>query len=750
MKSLEKVFAGTVIVSSLLFGGVSKLTMADVIAVSSHPGVVRIYNPQEFSQSGTVRVTPLGQVPSSNDVVIPYDLPAHNVKEFAVEAGLVRVTPDGTSPNPVVDFETNPDGGIASPALFTDLTTKHTTGNGTGNALIISKDGGPVVVSQYANGKPSSATTLATTSGTAFSTPVNGTFSVDFLNGSGAVAFENGEQRAINASQSLLSTTAYWWAKPSTVVLKPTRLEMEEIIAADSALFAAFVAKDSTFLAKYGSVDGVAQTLTYWVNNIPADGELSWSTPIKVVGDKMYLILSSSTDVDGLTAKKIPSGDYKISVNVPGGRAMMLALLGREIERNPTLYYSTVDPSTRPNATWAKQKMNKSITAAAPLTVDEAQLVPYVTPDTTITLTNSSPWTTTYTVSTAPMGSDPRTGAPQSFTLAPGQTQTLENLVTREGSAYIKTNGSKPVVSAERPGLDIPVVDEEFANNMSPQAGIIVDGGTDKELLLSGTPHNGNNVVLHEARGPLGDGPAIGDQLNMPPGMCTGGKVGTIYHLGLPSNSSTTIIPDVPTQSKAGMLMLYENSATLDQRIQKGQDASLVEKPKDQVAKEYVAYWLPSNQSRFYLNNGEVRAIINGTEKGTPSYVADLAEVLITSAGAGGKTLEQMVQWLKDMADCNFSNEELCSQYSPLFWSNAEYGGKGFAISKESPSCTDVAGFPLDQTNLQKGYTVIKDNFLWQYVKDQPELYGGCVGGLPDMTHDPGWYTGGPDNSGCP
>ena len=243
MKSLEKVFAGTVIVSSLLFGGVSKLTMADVIAVSSHPGVVRIYNPQEFSQSGTVRVTPLGQVPSSNDVVIPYDLPAHNVKEFAVEAGLVRVTPDGTSPNPVVDFETNPDGGIASPALFTDLTTKHTTGNGTGNALIISKDGGPVVVSQYANGKPSSATTLATTSGTAFSTPVNGTFSVDFLNGSGAVAFENGEQRAINASQSLLSTTAYWWAKPSTVVLKPTRLEMEEIIAADSALFAAFVAK---------------------------------------------------------------------------------------------------------------------------------------------------------------------------------------------------------------------------------------------------------------------------------------------------------------------------------------------------------------------------------------------------------------------------------------------------------------------------------------------------------------------------
>jgi hypothetical protein len=740
MKSLEKVFAGTVIVSSLLFGGVSKLTMADVIAVSSHPGVVRIYNPQEFSQSGTVRVTPLGQVPSSNDVVIPYDLPAHNVENVAVEAGLVRVTPDGTSPNPVVDFETNPDGGIASPALFTDLTTKHTTGNGTGNALIISKDGGPVVVSQYANGKPSSATTLATTSGTAFSTPVNGTFSVDFLNGSGAVAFENGEQRAINASGSLLSTTAYWWAKPSTVVLKPTRLEMEEIIAADSALFAAFVAKDSTFLTKYGSVDGIAQTLTYWVNNEPADGELSKSTPIKIVDDKMYLILSSSTDVDGLTAKKIPSGDYKVAVNVPGGRAMMLALLGREIERNPTLYYSTVDPSTRPNATWAKQKMNKSITAAAPLLVDKAQIVPYVTPDTTITLTNSSPWTTTYTVSTAAMGSDPRTGAPQSFTLAPGQTQTLENLVTQEGSAYIKTNGSKPVVSAERPGLDIPVVDEEYANNTSPQSGIIVDGGTDKELLLSGTPHNGNNVVLHEARGPLGDGPAIGDQLNMPPGMCTGGKVGTIYHLGLPSNSSTTMIPDVPTQSKAGMLMLYENPATLDQRIQKGQDASLVEKPKEQVAKEYVNAWLPPSNSVFYLNNTEIRAMVNG-ENGVRSYVDDMAVELYKDPIMQQEfpNAAALAQWFRDRADGNPNNSEFCSQFDPFTW-NASVGVRTYG----GVTCGPV-DFKPGEEPMQTVYGIFKNEFLWRHVMMNPQLYGGSAGGLPDMSFNPTWTSQDPN-----
>jgi hypothetical protein len=747
MKSLEKVFAGTVIVSSLLFGGVSKLTMADVIAVSSHPGVVRIYNPQEFSQSGTVRVTPLGQVPSSNDVVIPYDLPAHNVENVAVEAGLVRVTPDGTSPNPVVDFETNPDGGIASPALFTDLTTKHTTGNGTGNALIISKDGGPVVVSQYANGKPSSATTLATTSGTAFSTPVNGTFSVDFLNGSGAVAFENGEQRAINASGSLLSTTAYWWAKPSTVVLKPTRLEMEEIIAADSALFAAFVAKDSTFLAKYGSVDGVAQTLTYWVNNIPADGELSWSTPIKVVGDKMYLIVSSSTDVDGLTAKKIPSGDYKISVNVPGGRAMMLALLGREIERNPTLYYSTVDPSTRPNATWAKQKMNKSITAAAPLAVDEAQLVPYVTPDTTITLTNSSPWTTTYTVSTAAMGSDPRTGASQSFTLAPGQTQTLENLVTQEGSAYIKTNGSKPVVSAERPGLDIPVVDEEYANNTKPQAGIIVDGANDREIFLSGNVHGWNNTINSEARGPSGDGPAYGDVLHLVPATISIGKIGDLYHLGLPENSSNTMIPQSADESKAAMLMLYENSATLDQRIQKGQDASLVEKPKEQVAKEYVAAWIPA-EGRVRLNNYEARGMINGDGKGTPGYSTDIAAVLVNSSGANGRTVNQLAQWLKDDADCNMSNGELCNSWDPLSWNNSEFGVKGFYLLQHN--CDDNAGFPLGATDMQVMYSLIKDQFLWRYVMNNPDLYGGSSDGLPSMDHDPLWYTNDPNDFTCP
>jgi hypothetical protein len=722
MKSLEKVFAGTVIVSSLLFGGVSKLTMADVIAVSSHPGVVRIYNPQEFSQSGTVRVTPLGQVPSSNDVVIPYDLPAHNVENVAVEAGLVRVTPDGTSPNPVVDFETNPDGGIASPALFTDLTTKHTTGNGTGNALIISKDGGPVVVSQYANGKPSSATTLATTSGTAFSTPVNGTFSVDFLNGSGAVAFENGEQRAINASGSLLSTTAYWWAKPSTVVLKPTRLEMEEIIAADSALFAAFVAKDSTFLTKYGSVDGIAQTLTYWVNNEPADGELSKSTPIKIVDDKMYLILSSSTDVDGLTAKKIPSGDYKVAVNVPGGRAMMLALLGREIERNPTLYYSTVDPSTRPNATWAKQKMNKSITAAAPLLVDKAQIVPYVTPDTTITLTNSSPWTTTYTVSTAAMGSDPRTGAPQSFTLAPGQTQTLENLVTQEGSAYIKTNGSKPVVSAERPGLDIPVVDEEYANNTDKQAAIL-QTGTETVQTIAGGPHNGNMVITYAGCGRDAAGCITSEPVYIPPfgtGVSTPNLVLNQFN---GYNSSFTMIPDGPTQSKAGMILLYENPATLDQRIQKGQ----IVESGNMSPQDYVNTYFGNS---VFLNNWEWRSLMRG-DAGTRSYAHDVAEILYNHANPQPPgTVDLLTQIMIDEVDGDYNNGEVCHTKDPFNFTKSV----GVRFYEYLRDCSEVTDFNMDTDGNQSLSSLLQYDALPSLVGANQSYYG-----LPDNPKDPTW-----------
>ena len=58
---------------------------ADVLGASSHPGVVRIYNPQDFSQNGEVRVTPLGQAPGGADVIIPYTLPAHNVENIAVE-----------------------------------------------------------------------------------------------------------------------------------------------------------------------------------------------------------------------------------------------------------------------------------------------------------------------------------------------------------------------------------------------------------------------------------------------------------------------------------------------------------------------------------------------------------------------------------------------------------------------------------------------------------------------------------------
>jgi hypothetical protein len=309
---------------------------ADVLGASANSGVVRIYNPQDFSQSGEVRVTPLGQAPGGADVIIPYTLPAHNVQNVTVEPGLVRVTPEGESPNPVVDFETNPEGGIASPALFTDLSVKHATGNGTGNVLIIGKEGGQVVVSQYqADGKPLSASTLSLPMGGAISAPVNGTFSVDFLNGTGAVAFENGEQRSIDASYSLLSTVPARWVRPASIVLKPSTTEVHNIVAADATSFATYLSQDSAFLAKYGDIGMIAENLRRWTDGNSANGEFV-NPPIKVVGSQLYLMVSKSTDVVGLSSKKVPIG-YKVTVNAPQGREMMLALLGGEVERNLTV-----------------------------------------------------------------------------------------------------------------------------------------------------------------------------------------------------------------------------------------------------------------------------------------------------------------------------------------------------------------------------------------------------------------------------
>ena len=116
---------------------------ADVICATYQAGTVRIYNPQGSQQTGTLRVTPIGQTPGTNDQTQTYTLAAHNVGNFSVTGGVIRVIPDNSQePNPVVDVEVYPGGGIASPALFNAFSSNPLSGTGNGTLFIIAGDQG--------------------------------------------------------------------------------------------------------------------------------------------------------------------------------------------------------------------------------------------------------------------------------------------------------------------------------------------------------------------------------------------------------------------------------------------------------------------------------------------------------------------------------------------------------------------------------------------------------------------------------
>ena len=199
--------------------------------------------------------------------------------------------------------------------------------------------------------------------------------------------------------------------------------------------------------------------------------------------------------------------------------------------------------------------------------------MPYVTHDTVVTVMNPSPWTNTLTVSYALMGSDPRTGTATTLTLQPGQTSNVQNLLPSgsgpDGSAYIRTNGSRPSVSATRPGLDIPVFPEEAVNNTGPQAAILQTGN--EKALTVGGDNTAPSITIYDARLPSGGGYVASPPESYPVHIVAEGYVSDLFGIVMGPNSSAEMIPDVPTQSKAAMLLLYENSANLDQRIRKGQ-----------------------------------------------------------------------------------------------------------------------------------------------------------------------------------
>lgn len=158
----------------------------------------------------------------------------------------------------------------------------------------------------------------------------------------------------------------------------------------------------------------------------------------------------------------------------------------------------------------------------------------------------------------------------------------------------------------------------------------------------------------------------------------------------------------------------------------------------DDQAILYVARWLPRNDSGFYLSNNEIRAMINGGQ-GTRSYAPELAAQLFndpimqTEFGNVGA----LEQWLRDRADGVAGNSEFCTSFDPFLWDNDAQGEPGVR-TYGGVACGPV-DFRPGATAMQGVYTLIKDEFLWRFVRNNPYSYGGQVGGPPDINFNPTW-----------
>jgi len=163
----------------------------------------------------------------------------------------------------------------------------------------------------------------------------------------------------------------------------------------------------------------------------------------------------------------------------------------------------------------------------------------------------------------------------------------------------------------------------------------------------------------------------------------------------------------------------------------------------------YVNHWLPRNDSGFYLNNTEIRAMINGG-MGTQSYARDMAEIFFdhTSPQLPGD-VDMLEQVLRDYADGSTSNDELYHGFDPFQWtSNA--GCRTY----DEPDGAWGTDFNMDAEGRQLIYDLVKgidangepnDGFLWRFVQNNPHRYNSNSGSPPDMDHNPTWNTQDPN-----
>ena len=136
-------------------------------------------------------------------------------------------------------------------------------------------------------------------------------------------------------------------------------------------------------------------------------------------------------------------------------------------------------------------------------------------------------------------------------------------------------------------------------------------------------------------------------------------------------------------------------------------------------AVQYIQQWFPTDDTRFYLSNLEAKAMINGTPS-TRSFAPDLAAEFWNDPRVQGAfpNVQAVEQWLRDRADGNPSNSEFCATFDPWQWT----AGVGVRIY-DGLSCGPV-DFKPGTTPLLAVYTIVKTQFLPNFVRDNASLYG--------------------------
>ena len=375
-------------------------------------------------------------------------------------------------------------------------------------------------------------------------------------------------------------------------------------------------------------------------------------------------------------------------------------------------------------------------------------VVPLVTPNTTITLTNptakaatgSATFTGTGSIGTGtetvpysiPAFSETNVANPVTVDPTLGyypDAQIVPDIDPSTGAKY-----ADPITHAfvcdNNNGHDSPTWNTADRQNTQPLAGtenyqedILVVASGDQPCTFTVT-----------AYGPNGEGPIYSQPIHFGANHALTGKLNLIMNHGLAPHYGVQVHFDGPTGANGRAALMHTDAATLDTRIEEMKKYTPADEPLSMIAKAYVNKWITCTGCSAYFSNREIRAAISGTAN-TRSYAPDLAQLIYPNNTDVFMSVSDAEAWLRNQVDGNDANGELWRANDPFGWNARSVPVIAFWLEPDA----SLKIFKMDATTMQQLYDLFKDDFLWKHVMYNPQLYGGSVGGTPDMNLNPTW-----------